>query len=273
MSDPTAPTDATSFDGAEPPYDGAENPSEAVLFTDDFESGAFKSAENGVHFGGTTRPVSVTTDHPRDGSYSAAFFFEGGVDEPRPQLHYDFDEYLQDVWVQYDIYFPTNWQPAHMDPRAGVTCCHAKGPIMLWSNDYFSTPANLGSFEQWFVPDWPPATVSYHWAGSYQFVDEDSGGVSQYCRFPNPETELGRWTNIIARIKFAGTSTSSDGVYQLWKDGIPCLDKHDKPNYLRNGTIGVNHMYILGAADMGFVEDTTIYIDNLLISTGPIAWR
>ena len=241
--------------------------SSGVTFSDGFETGNFYHTEGGIHFEGTAGdyggPV-VSSDNPKNGNHSVKFTFKGrpndGAGESGAKLQYKFDQYIgPDIWVQYDVYFPTNYVPRDRD---------SGGPnkaVVTWSDSYDN---DNGTFTSLNGTENPPMTVGYHWSGSYMYVDG-----APYCLFPDLSSDLGHWINMTWHIKFADTQSSSNGVYEIWKNGVLCLQKTGKPNYLRNGTGGVNHLYLFGPQDIGFINDTSVWIDNLVISSDPISYN
>ena len=160
-----------------------------------------------------------------------------------------------------------NWAP-----RTNGSQGHAKF-VMLWSDDY--RDGHLANFLNWNYTSYrPKGFITY----SYPTGTESSGpqkgdlpsapGV-EHCLIPDPNRDLGRWMNIITRIKFSNPG-KSEGIFQIWKDGKLILDKQNLPNDLKNGKGGANHTYILGPSQYGFNVDTSIYIDNLAISNKSI---
>lgn len=240
------------------------NVSQALTFSDGFESGNLSHSQDGIHFGGVAGDYGgpkISSEKPKDGKYSVKFTFKGYPDnqiEAGSKLQYDFDQHLNDIWIQFDVFFPTNWVPRERNAKA-----HNK-TVMLWSNIY--TDNNYGSWESWNAVDWPTGTMSYKWGGGSQYIEPP------YFQYPDPKKDLGRWMNMIFHLKFSDTANSNNGIYQIWKDGVLGMDKRYKDNYMRDGTGGANHLYLFGPADMGFLVDTVIYMDNLVISTEPITY-
>lgn len=242
---------------------------QAATFSNGFESGNFSLTQDGVTPGGTAgdiRPV-VSENKPKDGNYSVKFTFQGDPNSTMgtgSKLQFDLNNYYRDVWVQFDVFFPSNWTPRDRDAKA-----HNKGPIMVWADaGWHDDLKSFSSYESWNATGWPTGTVSYNRGGSrgHRYVKLNG----KYFQYPDPNNDLGRWMNIVARIKFATTENSNDGIFQLWKDGELGLSITDANNYLKNGRPGANHIYLFGPADTGFNVDTSIYLDNLVISDKPL---
>lgn len=241
----------------------------AATFSDGYESGDFSHSQDGITFGGTAgdiRPV-VSKEKAKNGNYSVKFTFKGDPNSTfgtGSKLQYNLNDYYRDVWVQFDVFFPSNWAPRDQDAKA-----HNKGPIMVWSdNGWHDELKSFSSYEAWNDTGWPTGTVSYNRGGSRGHRYPTLNG--KYFQYPDPEKDLGRWINIVARIKFATTEDSNDGIFQIWKDGVLGLNITNANNYLKNGKPGANYLYIFGPADMGFFVDTYIYLDNLVITNKPI---
>ena len=243
--------------------------SSAANFTDGFESGSFSHSQNQISWGGTAGdiPPVVSKDNPKDGNYSVKFTFKGDPNTTRgtgSKLQFNLGNYYRDVWVQFDVFFPSNWSPRDRDAKA-----HNKGPIMLWSdNGWHDDLKSYSSYEAWNAENWPTGIVSYNRGGYRGHVHPKLD--NSYFYYPNPKKDLGRWVNIVARIKFATSASANDGIFQIWKDGVLGLDASNVNNYLKNNKPGVNFGYIFGPADTGFNIDTNIYLDNVVISDQPL---
>ena len=237
----------------------------AGTFTDGFETGDFSHSEDGVRW--TDHCAVVSGEKPMDGKYSAKFLFPGDPNSTTDigcVLYFSLNRYYNDFWIKFDVFFPRNWAPRDRDAQA-----HNKGPVMLASdNGWHDSLKAYSSYEAWNGTEHPTGCVSYNRGGFRGHRYPQLNG--KYFLYPDPAKDLGRWMNIVARIKFATSSDSNDGIFQIWKDGELGLSVTDANNYLLNGKPGGNFGYIFGPADTGFNVDTIIYIDNLVISDKPL---
>ena len=235
----------------------------AAKFTDGFESGDFSKKQDGIQqiwasnggAGELDGTVIVSTANPKDGNYSVEFVFKAGGRGGGASLLYTLGDYQKDIWVQADIYWPENFDFLRNEADA-----HNKLMKAFADDD---TEGYLGLFEQHHDGANNNGEVSYHWAGSYFYFD------SPKFHIPDLNTDLGKWTNYIYRIKFADTSSSRNGIFQIWKNGVLKMDVQNVNNYTA-GKPGVNRMFLMGPNDAGHAEETRVYIDNVVISTEPL---
>jgi len=88
-----------------------KEPSEDILFFDDFEKGDLSQTENNVSYGSSTYS-SVSNKVKKDGEYSLEFYYKGG-----PQGEDAFSEQrisypnTGELWIKYDLYIPNNYLP------------------------------------------------------------------------------------------------------------------------------------------------------------------
>jgi hypothetical protein len=77
----------------------------------------------------------------------------------------------------------------------------------------------------------------------------------------------GRWIDIRVHVK-AATSANNNGVIQIWRDGAQVVNATNLPTYPSGGTGNYyNYGYLLGWANSGFAQATSVYIDDVTIST------
>lgn len=95
------------------------------------------------------------------------------------------------------------------------------------------------------------------------------GQVSDPAYYVRQDVDKGKWHEWIIHMKLASEAGASDGVVEMWKNGL----KEMEYLHLNNYTPGSNYFsegYIQGYANSGFAEDTNIYIDDFVVSTSPI---
>lgn len=135
----------------------------------------------------------------------------------------------------------------------------------------------MAAFHLWSAPE-GGSRVSYMVGDKVQRPLVKDGGHPLLIRRPD---DLGKWIEITIHWKRQSSETSSDGALQLWKrveggavetifseialsntwgtDG----GKNPAYNFLDQG-------YLMGWANSGFSEDTTICLDDVKFSTTPL---
>jgi len=244
----------------------------AETYSDGFESGNLSSTGSGFSWNGgkadaneNDRRPAVSTNNPKSGKYSLKFTF-GGSDTKAAYSEQQFllGKLYQDIWIKYDIFFPTNFFM-----RDSGSVAHNKGPLLVWSGKY----GCIASDNQMNYESWADGS-----GGGY--LSYNPGGGQGNCpghfwpkprvMFPDVNKDLGKWTEIIVHTRFSDASVKN-GAVEIWKNGvkefsIKNLSNH-APEPQKNG---VDRGYILGWANTGFIEDTIIYIDNFVVSDNPI---
>jgi hypothetical protein len=224
----------------------------ATLFQDSFESGRKASSQNGFSWGGSTDLVAVSSTRAASGSYSLLFPFQAvptGEDSFEEQ-RLNFGKPYNEIWIKYDLYVPSNY--VHRRDGASNNKFFA-----IFNNDYspgfqanfsLSPGANNGSNIE----------VHYYRNGAEQEVQGGGALIGP--------TDLGKWHRIVMHFKVPTSTSASDGVMELWKNGQSI---YSSKSLAMGGTSGLNYMdeaYILGWANSGFNQDTLMYIDDVVVA-------
>jgi len=255
------------------------------IFTDDFESGSLnigKAQLNGF-FWRTGSNATVSTENPKTGSYSLKFFYNGGGagNPTRSEQAFYLGGNYPDIWIKYDLYAPSNYVHAPIKPT------NNKSHVWLWAGDYSCAKGRegpkLGS--QWWEKNGGESelvfyasgcvngkiTIQKNWLCSTCSAGKTNNGIVK--------NDKGRWMTIVIHAKYA-TKANNDGVYELWKTNWQGatekqIDIHDGAWYGTQpfsdlAARGFDEGYLLGAANSGFDQNTTLYIDNIEFSTSPL---
>jgi hypothetical protein len=243
----------------------------AALFSDNFASGDLSHTENGVSWGSSIRAsvIGGVLNMP----------WPGGTIETEQRFSFGATQYLE-LWIKYDIFVSLSY-----DHQSG----NNKGHIMLWSNSTGSKP-NDGygaNDEMLFSLELNPHSNGdggSFGAPRYQSLNA-SGGVivdvnaSSEAICPNLITvsDLGQWRTIVQHVKAAtalggsGPPTvwadTSDGAYEVWKDGVNILRRTTLNLFQEPGWAGFNRGYLFGARNGSNPVDDYINIDNFVIAT------
>lgn len=245
----------------------------AVTFTDGFESGDLSKSDGDFKWSAQ----GVVTDFAKDGLASLKFLFKGS--DPGGQAwsekRFSMSGNHNDIWLKADIFIPGNYYCRGGD--------HNKGPFYVWSGTYGTWSAHVAAkFEHWCSRGsayltFNPAADGSDYGHYATCLDPDCapGGVpngTPYNRgvpFVDLTRDLNKWHEWIVHIKPATTSTSKDGVVEVWKDGRKVWYRYDLPyhsevaNYFDQG-------YLMGYSNSGFDVDTIIHYDNFVFSTEKI---
>jgi hypothetical protein len=225
----------------------------AVIFSDNFDSGTFAMAQSSagwIDMGGVS---VINTTTAKSGSYAARFHFDGGsIDtDAAAELRFDIGSAKTELWIQYDIYIPSNY--VHRDAPSSDN----NKFLRLWGVIYDDVE-KLG-FSMWptgsgsaLVPDWNTgAGIGPNGASSDNFIA--SG-------------DLGKWMTVKVYVKAA--TASANGTLKLWKNGTLVIDNTNKlNNYAASGIHAYRYGYIFGYSNSGFTAATDILVDNVVFAT------
>jgi hypothetical protein len=140
--------------------------------------------------------------------------------------------------------------------------------FLVWQGDYGSNSSgNSIDFEYWY-DNRGSSCLSYYPAKDHG-AWRDGHTISENYII-NKEQDLGKWMEVIFHIKVA-SSANNDGIIQVWKNGEEYLNVTDLPNYSELGFNYFQYGYLLGWSNSGFEEETVMYIDNVVFSTGKIS--
>lgn len=236
----------------------------ATYLSDSFESGNLTSSEGiGSWTGFEYRSGdagALSTDMAHTGTYSAKFTFTGNAsleDDAQSQLVFNFGQNIQEFWLQYYVFFPSNY-----DIRATGGSDNTK-LFVIWGDSYSTDPLAMGmemenderaGFKA-YVAGYPAALSC---AGLFGYVP---GGL----RWTLESGDKNKWIKFKFHVK--RDSGAGDGMFEMWVDdvkeiellnqsfaGAPC-----SPNYWRHG-------YLMGWSNSGFTETTNVYIDDVVIA-------
>jgi len=244
----------------------------AVTFTDGFETGDLSKSTNGFKWNGMgTNPI-VVTDFSRDGNASLKFIFRATASSGQAwsEQRYKLGGNYNNVWLKADIFIPGNYYCRKE---------HNKGPFFVWSGTYGHANANVAAnFEHWCNSGnayltFNPGGDGYNYGHFTTCLKSDCGNkgtpYSRGVAFVDRAKDLNKWHEWIVHLRPATTSTSNDGVVEVWKDGVKVWYRYDLAyhsdvaNYFDQG-------YIMGYSNSGFDQETNIHYDNFVFSTETI---
>ncbi len=265
----------------------------ALAFQDDFEAGALAAVTaNGYRWRGAGAnagsAVSVSRDIARSGSGSLKFVYEASspCTDSSAEQRFEFGENLQEVWLEYYLYIPSGKESfankfQHRTPtkkNSDGSCSSTPDVsdnnkfLRLWDLDYNKFHVKAG-FEY-------RATQSGLAGDSrlYGMWGSDTKAISNWDKQQTwdlaiTDANRGRWVQIRVRAKVADSKSVSNGVLQLWTDGVLRINltgldlaaSAGGNNFFRNG-------YLMGWANTGFDRNTAVYVDDFRIYRANPGW-
>ena len=237
----------------------------AVFFEDSFESGDFTYYDptsgagwTGVDYGTANEEPEVNTVKPHTGTYSASFTFEGNSDlgdDAFSELRYTLGTQQTEVYMSYWIYFPANYTTRDSGGANNNKL------IRLWGDDEVNDDTRVGMSSS--LGD----KVFFEAKESGWPLELDCGGTMDPLEGSDTWNIIkDQWVYIEMHLKL--DSGSGDGALQLWINNVlvsnntnlSWIDAPCASGFFRHG-------YLLGWANSGFDEDTTVYIDDVTFST------
>jgi len=257
----------------------------AATFSDDFETGDLSKTQNGFTWNtqGTnptviTSNLSIASDLSLSGSHVFEFIFKGNPDptaDAWSEQRFQLGGHYSEVWFKVDLHIPANYYCRGSD--------HNKGPFLIWSGPYGSANSYLGAnFESWCVNGssfltFNPYSDGINHGHYATCLESDCTknnlpsdvSYSRGVPFVDLTRDLNKWHEWIIHLKPATTSTSNDGLVEVWKDGVKVWYNYNlfyhsnTQNYFDQG-------YTMGYSNSGFDQDTIFLEDNFEFSTNRI---
>lgn len=259
---------AAGLASAPPPSSGG------AFFEDSFESGDLSktTTSDGSTWEWIAPALSVDSGDATDGTQSVSMVFGPDADESdsSAQLNFDFGKALSEVWVEYDLYIPSNFN--HRS-QASVT-----------NNKFFQFNFD-GSTYQALTIEYVEGGGGYSDLKRFLSASETPGGSINWPTDAqvNPTVENfigvgaaytmnpGNWYQIRVHFKSSTDGTSDDGTAELFVDGT--LIKSLDWAYWNISTSGqVNGGYVLGYANSGFDSATEFRVDNFKCYDSDPGW-
>lgn len=226
----------------------------------------------------TSAQVSNLVDREnKSGGKSLQFFYKGNTDinidawaEQRVDLQGQFPE----LWIAFDILVPANYYNRGAGSDGGEN-----DKVMIVYNDFTGnttmvdfenfTYSGLGSC--YLNAQYKVNNTNIGFAGTYSSPVKDTYNLfGKNYKFIDQTVDAGKWLHLVFHVKLATSSTASDGVTQVWKNGQKILENLNVPNF----NSSYNHfsgLYLMGWANTGYTQDTYFYIDNFTVSDQPLS--
>lgn len=242
------------------------------IFADSFESGTRLASTNGFVWSRTADNVFVSDKVARTGTHSLCFLYRGkpsGTDSTAEQ-RFKLGSENTELWLQFFVRFPANYRHRSDSPSNNKF-------LMLWSRDY-SNPGITAGMHLWSDGN-DNSNLSYTVGVlSPHFPLIKDGG---HPGMVSIDTDLAKWMEVTYHWKRQSSETASDGVVEIWRrvgDGprdkiISAIDldrNWSQDGGPKPGYNFIDQGYLMGWANSGFDQDTTICIDDVRFSTKPL---
>lgn len=250
---------------------GAEKPSLAVIpdenlppviFNDDFSSGDF----SGAIYSGIPVNATVTDDNPLTSTHSLRFNFAGNASggDATAQRNFNLGALYDRVTLEFDLYIP--------DGTEGFGAAHNHrndSPsnnklFRIWSNNGINGGNNgYASLETMGASLTANGTGGSNLAVEWVLPIYSSVGTNAtYSNFITV-ADHGTWINCRFYMQYPTAAGANDGIYRIWRNGTLIIDEL-LDNWREDELHGMQFGYLLGAANSGFDNDTTLFLDNLV---------
>jgi hypothetical protein len=249
-------------------------PAGTLYWDDDQAGGVFGPDVGGYGWGtlsgGAYNPApSVVADADSPTGYAVRFRFNPTTGGSRTEGRIDFGAQLTEVYIGWNIKFPTNY-------------FHRNGPssdnnkmIRAWGGAYSAYELDGDTGPGWGFSAYPsPSTgggsfmnfSGENWGANegngHKFIFWSPTGVGGV----NLATDLGFYRRWVVHLKAASGPGMNDGVIEWWSDGVIKWSKTgDYWDYSPVTHNYIDQMYLLGAANSGFNVVTDIMIQNVKI--------
>lgn len=239
----------------------------AIVFQDDFESGSLNKSQNGVSWTSAAW-VNVTNEISRSGSRSLAF--RQGDSKEWAEARFGGLAQLPEVFMQFWLYQPDGTENPSVGPNVTVPGKRNDKFFRLWGGEYGSANDIKFGASTWAGQ----LGVEYKYNENGILWSMGEGGeatapdvITKHFLIGNPAYK-GRWVSVRIRCKVS-TMNQSDGIIQIWLDGILVLNRIHLAASPTNGALNAFESgYLLGWANNGFPAAQRMYVDDFTISTG-----
>lgn len=189
---------------------------------------------------------------------------------------------LKDIWLQYDIFIPTNYYHRDLEPNGSNWVGGGEKLLSLFADEYSNPNPTLILGLNMMRRTYDTGVANtWNQGGSYQsgsFAVTRNGSRDFYQMWPDQnkpvvdvKVDLGTWQRRTIHVTMPNSATSNDGVVEFWvkrANGTlgKIIDVHD--GWFYGGTQNyINGGYLLGWSNTGFDNDTYFLIDNVIITS------
>ncbi len=257
----------------------------AGSFTDSFETGDFSATDgNGFKWRNPNKTDIVNSTNGNNwqakvGNSSLRFLYpaDNFISEQRFELGKSYPE----IWIRYWLRVPKNFKHNTGNTNNKLLAIwmdeyefKGYGPTVVWQ---YRNNGNNGS-----------NTMFYKMQNTGVLNDGNGGrhsGELQTKPFISYPADQGRWMQLVFHVKAGSSSTSSDGVVQMYRrwEGEAAYKKiHEDLNVPKlhapaNGPSGFKFGYLMGWANAPYASTTEWLLDDFtvsdtsLLTSGPIA--
>lgn len=271
----------------------------------DLANDGFESFDDGAVPTGSPHGLTWTSNHStqvstlraRRGTRALRFTYPARPNPPPSdtviEQRFAFSRPLTDFWLKYDLFVPTNYADRSVN---GTNDFGGGSKELALFSDGYSAPSPTEIYPTLILgrlfrridrsnPAWVNNGSSWQ-SGSFSYAGADGMRVWAYLPDTGIEsappmidvrTDRGTWQRRIIHVRMPRTATAQDGVVAYWN--TRCDGTTDQLVDIQNGAFhgslhansaGGNYItdgYLLGSSNNGFDEETTFFIDDVVVST------
>ena len=252
-------------------FAGPVNLRAEIILQDDFSNGNkndssnFNWTDNSNNVYVKNDPVTGKSTIPYSDSYSLAFTHRAKPDgsDSTAEQRFRLGKNYPELWFSYYIRVPDNYYN-----RTQTSSDNSKF-LALWSDTYEGNGITV------VLEYWPTGDGGSKLAWR-QVLNSTRKQHKDHTRIITVPGDRGKWMHFVYHVKMASKVGVNDGVVQTWlkKEGESSYRQiHNVTNAnisASGATPGFNTGYFFGWSNAGFDEETSFYIDDVVISTTPL---
>jgi len=187
---------------------------------------------------------------------------------------------VQDFWLQYDVYIPSNYKLHDANPTSGNYVGGGHKVLTLFADAYSYPNTTLILGEVFFRKTktgaagddgsgYNDGTLSTYKNGEriYTYFPADDNRIIKWM---DALTDLGTWQRRTLHFKMPTSETSKDGMLEVWlkrANGtiMKVIDRKNETFYGYNQNY-INAGYLNGWNNDGFESETFMLVDNVIMS-------
>lgn len=234
------------------------------IHSDDFDDGISRETTS-KGFTWTETASVIEEQHPDEQSNKvAAFHFKGSTGDSGDawsELRFKLDKLYPELWVRYKLYVPKNYYH-----RNSPGSDNNKGYFMFWSGTY-NNGSNVLVASSWWRDGNGGTKLMGQWKTNTEMSRHHEEKIYSGQAI-DINTDLGKWQDVVIRVKIADFAQKSNGALQIWKNKELINSHLNIENYSRDGIKnGIDQGYLLGWSNSGFNEETVFFVDDFKIGT------
>ena len=195
------------------------------------------------------------------GNHSLRFRYIAG--ESMSEQRFLINDPHKELWIRYWLHVPSNFKHNNKNPSNNKL-------LAIWMDDYEGRgDGSTVAWEFWSDGNSGSRLAVHYSKGRNTYM----GSHQQHFSFIKYPDDQGRWMQIVVRLKAPTTSSSNDGLielYRRWESESEFTLYHQLENaefkYPTNGPQGWNGGYFMGWSNPGYEQNTEWIMDDVVFS-------